>query len=98
MTLEFAVPEAPLPDGWTRDFIMYSIGWDKDADLHTLLGQVSEPLPFRGHTSYPYPPEQFPDSRVHRDWLRDYQTRTIDDLAFRRLIHAWEPGVQLESP
>lgn len=51
--LEFDVPEAAPPAGWKRDFILHSIGWDKDADLNTLSGQSIGPLPFRGMTQYP---------------------------------------------
>ncbi len=53
MVLEFAIPERPLPEGWTRDYVLHSVGWDKDADLNTLEGQSSLPLPFAGMHSYP---------------------------------------------
>jgi hypothetical protein len=51
--MTFSLPEKPLPDGWVRDFVLHSVGWDKDADLNTLAGQSSEPLPFREMTQYP---------------------------------------------
>jgi hypothetical protein len=51
--LQFAAPSDPLPDGWQRDFILHSVGWDKDADLNTLQGQNVGPLPFRAMTAYP---------------------------------------------
>ena len=54
ITVRFAVPERKPPDGWKRDFILHSIGWDKDADLNTIYGQTVEPLPFRAMKSYPY--------------------------------------------
>ena len=47
MTVRFSVPAAPIPVGWTRDFVLRNVGWDKDADLNTVYGQSSEPLPFR---------------------------------------------------
>lgn len=53
MQLAFSVPDAPIPEGWKRDFILHCVGWDKDADLNTLTGQSSEPLPFRTMTEYP---------------------------------------------
>ena len=43
--LEFSLPLADLPSGWERDFILHSVGWDKDADLNTLSGQSTGPLP-----------------------------------------------------
>lgn len=53
MILKFALPERPLPEGWTRDYVLHSVGWDKDADLNTLEGQSSLPLPFAKMKSYP---------------------------------------------
>jgi hypothetical protein len=68
----------PPPPGWTRTFILHSVGWDKDADLHTLYGQTAEPLPYSGMTSYPYGPEdQPPETGEYREYLLRYQTRTM---------------------
>jgi hypothetical protein len=53
MVLRFALPTAPLPVGWTRDYVLHSVGWDKDADLNTLEGQSSLPLPFASMSAYP---------------------------------------------
>jgi tetratricopeptide (TPR) repeat protein len=75
-TLRFAMPPEPLPDGWKRDFLLYSVGWDKDANLETIAGQSSEPLPFADMRSYPWPADQdSPDSSGYRDYQRQYQTR-----------------------
>ena len=87
VTLEFQVPAEPLADGWTRDFILHSIGWDKDANLHTVYGQSVEPMPYRDMTSYPYAPDSFPDIPVYDDYLREYQTREFDDVYYRRALH-----------
>lgn len=57
LRLRFAAPPPP-PEGWTRDFLLHNVGWDKDADLHTLYGQTVEPLPFAGMSRYPYSPEE----------------------------------------
>jgi len=51
--LEFSLPQAELPEGWVRDFVFHSVGWDKDADLNTLAGQSTLPLPHREMTHYP---------------------------------------------
>ncbi len=76
LTLEFFAETSQLPEGWRRDFIIYNVGWDKDADLNTVYGQSVEPLPFRGMTKYPYEPEQaFPMEPKHVDYLKQYQTR-----------------------
>jgi hypothetical protein len=85
MTLRFKVPAKPLPPGWKRDFFLHNVGWDKDADLNTVLGSSSEPLPFRGMKSYPFGPDEcIPDSPQYREYLRTYQTRTQPAWRFWR--------------
>jgi hypothetical protein len=76
MTLRFkASLDAPRA-GWKRDFLLYNVGWDKDADLNTVYGQVVEPLPFVGMTGYPHDPAKpYPDSPRYREYLEAYQTR-----------------------
>lgn len=67
ITLRFRVPNKPLPEGWTRDFVLYSTGWDKDADINTLAGQSSLPLPFMDQTDYPAPLNEQPQAeRVYK--------------------------------
>ena len=51
--VRFELPEKAPPKGWRRDFIIHSVGWDKDADLNTLAGQSIGPLPFKEMTQYP---------------------------------------------
>ena len=76
MTVEFSVDDQNLPPGWKRDFIIYNVGWDKDADLNTVHGQSVEPLPFRSMGKYPYEPEEsFPSGPKYADFLRQFQTR-----------------------
>ena len=49
LTLRFAAQTVPpKPAGATRDFFLYSVGWDKDADFHCELGWQLEPLPWHG--------------------------------------------------
>lgn len=87
MTLAFAVPAAGPPAGWTRDFIMHNIGWDKDADLNTVFGQTVEPLPYQAMDSYPDAATRgFPDTPPHRDYLQRYQTRAVEPLDFWRQV------------
>jgi hypothetical protein len=85
-TVRFAVPNDPLPAGWKRDFLLYSVGWDKDANLQTVVGQSSEPLPFRAMNGYPWPPDEpVPDSAEYREYLRTYQTREANPAYWREL-------------
>lgn len=82
MRLRFQVPDEPLPSGWKRDFILYNVGWDKDANLHTILGQSVEPLPFRAMQSYPYPTEVYPADPVLESDREQYHTRRQNSGAF----------------
>ena len=69
----------PLPDGWTRDYLLHLDGYVKDGDRYTAHpGQVA-PMPYAGMTSYPYegvegagPPV---DDPAYQAYLQTYQTR-----------------------
>ena len=83
MTIRFDARSLPdLPPGWVRDYVLFSDGWVKDADLHTTLSQSSEPLPYHGMESYPDRPHSFPDDAASRRYLRQYQTRRAGYQAF----------------
>lgn len=84
LTVRFAVPAEKPPEGWERDFLLYNVGWDKDADLNTVYGQTTEPLPFAGMTGYPIPPHEQPDSDDYESYLSTYQTRVKDTRRFWR--------------
>lgn len=66
----------PLPQGWTRDFLILVDGWAKDADANTAFGSSVEPLPFHAMRGYPYSSsEHYPDDAMHNDYRRAYNTR-----------------------
>lgn len=93
LTLEFSVKTEPLPEGWIRDFILYNVGWDKDADLNTIHGQSAEPLPFRGMKRYPYEPDEtFPSTPKHDAYLRDFQTREQNLNSFWNQVRDANPA------
>ena len=80
-----ALPE--LQQGWKRDFLIYSVGWVKDGDLNTALGQTVEPLPFHGMSRYPYGKnEQYPTDKKHQDYQQKYNTRVIGTEDFRQFL------------
>jgi hypothetical protein len=85
LQLRFRVPEQPVPPGWKRDFVLHCVGWDKDADLNTLAGQSSEPLPFRVMKSYPPLPDQSADGERVEELNRRHTRRTQSFRAF------WSP-------
>ena len=87
-TLKFSAT-GPLPAGWTRDFLIHNIGWDKDCNPQNTYSQTVEPLPYAGMGTYP-PSEPFPDDELHRDYLKKYQTREQSDVPFRRFVFVRE--------
>ena len=68
----------PLPRGCTRDFLIYTDAWLKDADLNTAAGGTVDPLPFHGMSRYPYgADEAFPGDSAHRRFVETYNTRRV---------------------
>jgi tetratricopeptide (TPR) repeat protein len=43
--LQFEAPEAELPEGWQRVYVLESEGWCKDMDLYTKDGATVGPIP-----------------------------------------------------
>jgi hypothetical protein len=92
LLVRFAEPAVPPPPGWVRDYVLSNVGWDKDADLHTIYGQCVEPLPLRGMSGYPDP--QLDDRWLTPElqtYLQDYQTRQVDRRRFGRALNAAAP-------
>ncbi len=88
MTVRFAAPQSPPPPGWRRDFILHCVGWDKDADINTIQGQSSEPLPFHAMRTYPDhdPRRAVVDKPGYAEFLDTYQTRRQNSARFWRWI------------
>jgi hypothetical protein len=85
MSLRFKVPEAPLPEGWRRDFILHNVGWDKDADLNTIYGDMVQPLPYRAMPQYPYVPP-----RVSAAASPSRQSRRPDERSFTYFVKRYQ--------
>ena len=87
LTVQFAVPSQNVPDGWVRDFVLYNVGWDKDANLSTVYGQSAEPYPSRSMGQYPGDvDQQTPATEAYLDWLNRYQTREYPRFRFRDAV------------
>jgi tetratricopeptide (TPR) repeat protein len=66
----------PLPQDWTREFLLKVDGWAKDRDPNTAFSQTVGPLPFHAMSRYPYPAnENFPQDDAHVRYQHDYNTR-----------------------
>lgn len=69
----------PVAPGWRRDFLLYTDGWIKDADLNTAYGTTVGPLPFHGIRQYPYAPgDAYPTDSARRRYQAEYNTRSIE--------------------
>lgn len=80
-----------LPDGWTRDFLLFVDGWAKDGDANTGHSQTVEPLPYHAMPGYPYEaPAAYPDTPEHRLYREFYNTRP--GLRFIRPLAGGVPG------
>jgi tetratricopeptide (TPR) repeat protein len=94
LTVEFDAAEPPaLPEGWVRDFVIYTEGWIKEGEINGAFAQSVEPLVFHGMSRYPYgAQERYPDSPAHRDFLRTYMTRRVPVDAYREQVMRYVPG------
>ncbi|MGQ0553392.1 MAG: FG-GAP-like repeat-containing protein [Planctomycetota bacterium] len=77
VSLKFSAASLPpLPEGWTRDWLLYVDGWAKDRDPNSTAAERVEPLPFHGMSDYPPPPgEEFPWTDALRAWNQEWNTR-----------------------
>jgi hypothetical protein len=82
--MQFQMPLRDLPAGWVRDFVMHNVGWDKDADLNTLEGQSTLPLPYRTMSAYPPPADQTIQSADQLSKNQNHLTRTTSMRSFWR--------------
>lgn len=89
--LAFTQPETPLPSGWVRDFVLYSVGWDKDADLNTVYGDTVEPLPYESMSVYAHRDgESRPLDPQYVRYLQEFQTRQRNPLTFWKSVKQWQ--------
>jgi hypothetical protein len=80
-------PLAPLPAGWTRDYLFYADGFEKDMDFYAAHGYTVEPLPFHAMRGYPYlGAETYPREGPYLQYQLDVNTRQVsgrDTSSFR---------------
>ena len=68
----------PLPDGWTRTFLLYADGFSKEMDLNSASPDELAPLPFHGMKRYPYDPAAAPPlTPAQRADMQRYHTRVV---------------------
>jgi tetratricopeptide (TPR) repeat protein len=79
MSLSFDARKLPpLPEGWTRTFLLYADGFSKEMDINSASPDQVSPLPFHGMTKYPYADtEAYPMTAARRAYIDKYNTRLI---------------------
>lgn len=76
VALSFDASRLPgLPAGWKRDYLFYSLGYEKSYELHSAESQSVAPLPFRAMKSYPYDKLSYPNDEDHLRYLFEWNTR-----------------------
>jgi tetratricopeptide (TPR) repeat protein len=76
-----------LKKGWKRDFLIHTVGWVKDGDLNTSMGNTVLPLPFHGMKSYPpSASDKYPQDADHQKYLREYNTRVVTTDDFKNAV------------
>ena len=75
--LEFSAKGLPpLAEGWSRSFVLESVGYCKDADPFTATNDSVGPLPWRGMPDFPFAtPAERPVDPSYSKYLKTYQTR-----------------------
>jgi hypothetical protein len=81
----------PKPAGFVRDFYLYVVGWDKDADFHVGHGWAVDPLPFRGMDDQAYGHESRP-ALLDDGWIHKYNTRWVGPMILSRRAEASPPA------
>ena len=70
----------PLPEGWTRSFLLYADGFSKEMDINSASPDQVAPLPFHGMKSYPYTAREAPMvTPARRAYVERYNTRIVAD-------------------
>jgi hypothetical protein len=76
----------PLPNGWTRTFLLHGDGYSKEMDINSASPDAVLPLPYHGMTRYPYPPEEAPAHvRAYAERLEQEDARVVS-----RQLHSLE--------
>jgi Flp pilus assembly protein TadD len=65
---------APPAPGYRRTFLLHTVGYSKEMDMHSASPDTAAPIPFSGMSRYPYSwPERYP----HADDLERFHTRVV---------------------
>ena len=88
LTLTLSQSARPEKGQGTRDYFLFTSGWDKDADPHVVQGWAVGPLPWHGMDDQRYGEEERPE-HLDDTWQERYNTRWVGQFTLRRT-----PGVE----
>lgn len=84
LTLDFDAASLPeLKPGYSREFFLFTVGWDKDSDFHVARGWTVGPLPFHGQNDQTYGHREFEQIET-APWTKVYNTRYVGPLTLKR--------------
>jgi hypothetical protein len=68
----------PVPEGWTRTYLLYGSGYSKEMDLNSSSPDELAPLPFAAMKSYPYEAADGPrPTSARQRYIERYLTRIV---------------------
>jgi tetratricopeptide (TPR) repeat protein len=85
----------PVKASWTRDYLFYADGFEKDMDFYAAYGYTVEPLPFHAMRGYPYiGGESYPREGPYLQYQLDLNTRQVSgrDTSSFRFDYRREPA------
>ena len=91
IALDFDAAPRPLPDGWTRTFLLLADGFSKEMDINSASPDTVEPLPFHGDDTLSVSRHRstIPTRPTITRYRETYNTRTVvQSVAVARWIRA----------
>lgn len=86
LTLKFDPKNLPATlSGQQRTYVLWNVGWDKDADFHVTEGPRIEPLPWHGMDYQRYGSEPRPPLKAADELMSRYNTRWVAPQTFDRV-------------
>jgi hypothetical protein len=71
----------PLPEGMRRTYLLFTVGYSKEMNLHSASPDQAAPTPFRAMSAYPYAaPERYPHEQDLDRFHTRFVTRSIGSL------------------
>jgi Tfp pilus assembly protein PilF len=93
LALRFPALAAPS-EGFVRDYVFVSDGWDKDGNFNTGFSTTLLPLPSHADTAYDKPPVPLTQDPVYRRFPKDWEQYHTRYVSVRPFKGALLPGTR----